>query len=159
MGEREHPAHAGQRSELLQAERERWAEFSTLVRLVPTDRMEEPTVNEDGWSIKDLLWHMASWDAEIGEELEKMCEGTFVDHDWETEAKNASFLEEGRRLDVETVQREWLASHERALAAMNAIADVTPEVEEWFSEAAYKHPDDHLPELRRFVGEQRPRES
>jgi len=34
--------------------------------------MEEPTVNEDGWSIKDLLWHMASWDAEIGEELEKM---------------------------------------------------------------------------------------
>jgi len=121
--------------------------------------MEEPTVNEDGWSIKDLLWHMASWDAEIAGELERMREGTFVDHDWGTEAKNASSLKEGRRWDFETAQRAWLASHERALAAMNALPYVSQVVEKWFSEVAYKHPDDHLPELRQFVGEQRPQES
>ena len=120
---------------------------------VPFDRMDEPTVNADGWSIKDLLWHMGSWDADIAEELGRMSDGTFVDHDWDTEAKNARFLEAGRRLDAETVKASWTASHKRAVEAMAWLPGMTPTVEEWFSETAYKHPDDHLPELRRWVSE------
>jgi len=50
------------KEELLRIERERWIAFSDLVGRVPSDRFEEPTLNSDGWSLKDLLWHMASWD-------------------------------------------------------------------------------------------------
>jgi hypothetical protein len=34
---------------------------------------------------------------------------------------------------------------------MAELLEVTPPVEEWVSELAYGHMDDHLPELRRFV--------
>jgi len=54
----------GRKEGLLRIERERWVAFSELEDRVPGDRSEEPTLNEDGWSVKDLPWHMASWDRE-----------------------------------------------------------------------------------------------
>jgi hypothetical protein len=139
------------RAELLRLERERWSEFRALVDQIPKDRMMDATVNADGWSVKDLLWHMRCWDAEIARELERIRLGTYVDHDYDTDEKNERFLEEGSRLDQEIVLTDWVATRERALKEMAGLPEVTPPVEEWFSELAYKHMDDHLPELRRFV--------
>jgi hypothetical protein len=34
---------------------------------------------------------------------------------------------------------------------MAALSEVSPKAEELFSESAYKHMDDHLPELHQFV--------
>jgi hypothetical protein len=139
------------RRELLRLERERWSELRALVDQIPKDRMMDATVNADGWSVKDLLWHLRCWDAEIARELERIRLGTYVDHDYNTDEKNERFLEEGRRLDQEIVLTDWVATRERALKEMAGLPEVTPPVEEWFSELAYKHMDDHLPELRRFV--------
>jgi hypothetical protein len=61
---------------------------------VPPDRLDEPTLNPDRWSMKDLLWHTGSSDTEIADQLERIRAGTYA--------------------------------------------------------SAYKHTDDHLPELRRF---------
>lgn len=139
------------RGELLRLERERWSELRALVDQIPKDRMMDATVNADGWSVKDLLWHLRCWDAEIARELERIRLGTYVDHDYNTDEKNERFLEEGRRLDQEIVLTDWVATRERALKEMAGLPEVTPPVEEWFSELAYKHMDDHLPELRRFA--------
>jgi hypothetical protein len=139
------------RRELLRLERERWSELRALVDQIPKDRMMDATVNADGWSVKDLLWHLRCWDAEIARELERIRLGTYVDHDYDTDEKNERFLEEGSRLDQEIVLTDWVATRERALKEMAGLPEVTPPVEEWFSELAYKHMDDHLPELRRFV--------
>lgn len=141
------------KEELLRVERERWEEFRALIDRVPPDRMEEPTLNSDGWSVKDLLWHMGCWDGEVARELERVRLGTYVDRDYDTDEENARFLEEGRRTDLVTVRTEWLASRTRALQEMAELPEVTPPVEEWFSESAFRHMDDHLPELRRFVEE------
>ena len=139
--------------ELLRIERERWVQFCELVDRVPADRIDEQTLNPDGWSVKDLLWHIGSWDAEIAGELKRVRLGTYLEHDWDTDATNARFFEEGRRTDLATVRDVWREEREHVLAEMTRVDEVTPPVEEWFSESAYKHMDDHLPELRRFVEE------
>jgi uncharacterized protein (TIGR03083 family) len=139
------------KQELLRIERERWAVFRDLVDRVPSDRFQEPTLNPDGWSVKDLLWHMASWDREAALALEQVRLGTYEDRDWGTEEKNERFLIEGRATDPAAVRAGWLASRERLLAEMASVPEVTPPVEEWFSESAYKHIEDHAPELSSFV--------
>jgi uncharacterized damage-inducible protein DinB len=139
------------KEELFLIERERWVAFADLVDRVPAERSEEPTLDPDGWSVKDLLWHMASWDREAARALEQVRLGTYEDGDWDTEEKNERFLIEGRATDLATVKEEWLASRERVLAEMDAAPEVTAPVEEWFSESAYKHIEDHAQELSRFI--------
>jgi hypothetical protein len=141
------------REELMDLERARWGEFRALVERIPPDRMNEPSLNADGWSVKDLLWHIRCWDGEIGDQLERIRLGTYVDEDYDTDEKNARFVDEGRRTDLATVRTEWLAARARALGEMAGLSEITPPVEEWFSELAYKHIDDHLTELRRFADE------
>jgi hypothetical protein len=139
------------RDELLRVERDRWNEFDRLVRCVPSDRLDEPTLNPDGWSVKDLLWHMGSWDDEIADQLERIRAGTYTEHGWDEDPMNARYLEEGRRSDARSARELCSRARERVRAEMDLQPDLTAAVEDLFSESAYKHMDDHLPELRRFV--------
>jgi hypothetical protein len=83
--------------------------------------------------------------------LEQVRRGTYENGDRGTEEKNERFLIEGRAIDLATVRAEWLASRERVLAEMVAAPEVTASVEEWFSGSAFKHLEDHAPELSRSV--------
>jgi hypothetical protein len=139
------------KQELLEVERSRWREFRDLIDRIPSDRMEEPTLNAEGWSVKDLLWHMRCWNVVIADQLAKIDAGTFEDFDWNTEENNTRFLDEGRRMDPITVQAELVVSREHAVRAMAAMMEVPPRAEELFSETAFKHMDDHLPELHRYA--------
>jgi hypothetical protein len=139
------------KQELLEIERARWSELRDLVDRIPSDRMEDPTLNDDGWSVKDLLWHVRCWNTIVADELQKIQAGTFQDFDWNTEQNNERFLAEGRRMDPLSVQAELVVSREHAVRAMAALMDVPPKAEELFSETAFKHIDDHLPELHRFA--------
>jgi uncharacterized damage-inducible protein DinB len=139
------------KDELLRMERQRWVAFCGLIDRVPADRFEEPALNADGWSVKDLLWHMASWDREAARALEQVRLGTYEDGDWGTEEKNERFLIEGRATDLADVRAEWLAARERIRAAMATAPEVSPPVEEWFSESAYKHIEVHASELTSFI--------
>jgi hypothetical protein len=100
------------KQELLEVERARWREFRDLVDRIPSDRMEDPTLNADGWSVKDLLWHIRCSNAVLADELEKIEAGTFEDFDWKTEENNERFLAEGRRMDPVSVQAELVVSRE-----------------------------------------------
>ena len=139
------------KEQLIGLERERWQEFQSLLDQIPPSGMHTTTLNDDGWSVKDLLWHMRCWDTEITSELKRIRLGTYVDYDYDTDEKNARFFDEGRDVEPMLARTEWRAARERALAEMARLPEVTPPVDEWFSELAYKHMDDHLPELRRFV--------
>jgi len=58
----------------------------------------------------------------------------------------------GRQEGLLRIERErWVASRERVLAEMAAALEVTAPVDEWFSGSAYKHIEDHAPELSRSV--------
>jgi hypothetical protein len=139
------------KQDLLEIERARWRELRDLIDRIPSDRMEDPTVNDAGWSVRDVLWHIRCWNTVVADELGKIETGTSGDFDWRTEENNERFLEEGRRMDALTVQAELAVSREHAVRAMAALIDVPPRAEELFSETAFKHIDDHLPELHRFA--------
>jgi hypothetical protein len=139
--------------ELQQMERARWDEFRRLVDGLTDAQIEEATLNRDGWSVKDLLWHMRCWNDEIAGQLERIRVGSYVDEDYDTDEKNARFFDDGRRKDLTTVRADWLASRDRAVEQLGMQKDVTPPVEEWGSELAFKHMDDHLLELRRLAPE------
>jgi hypothetical protein len=50
----------------------RWREFRDPVDRITSDRMEEPTLNTNGWSVKELLRHMRCWNAIVADELQKI---------------------------------------------------------------------------------------
>jgi hypothetical protein len=112
------------RDELLTLERERWHTLERLLEAVPGPRTTEPSLTREGWSVRDLVWHLACWNEVVREELEKMRLGTF---------------DEG--FDCRDV-----------VLAMERLEDVSPRAIELFSEPAYRHVNDHLPELLRFLG-------
>jgi hypothetical protein len=73
------------------------------------------------------------------------------DFDWNREENNARFLSAGRSVSFEEAVSALETSREAVVLGMRALAEVSPRAVELFSEPAYRHPDDHLPELRLFL--------
>lgn len=141
---------------LTEREGEAWAELRRLVDGLPRERLEEPTVTADGWTVKDVLWHIAHWWDHLAELLDAMREGTFVEppeDDAATDAENARVLEESRSMSLEEVERGLEAARERMLAAWAALPEVDEPAERWFGWETVEHYEEHLADLRRFVGE------
>ena len=79
--------------------------------------------------------------------------GEFDDgFNWETEENNARFLETGRSIPFSESLSALERSRTEVIDAMEQLEEVPPRALELFSEPAYRHVDDHLPELRRFLG-------
>jgi hypothetical protein len=140
------------REELLIRERESWADLKELIDAVPASRTDEPTVNPDGWSPKDVVWHLSCWNDFVRAQLETIRSGTFdADFDWNTEDNNARFLLAGHSVSFFQAVSALQTSREGVVLAMKRLEQVPPQALELFSEPAYRHMDDHLPELRRFL--------
>jgi hypothetical protein len=146
-------AQLNTRRDLLELERDRWTLLQKLLSSVPTSRAEEPSVTPEGWSVRDLVWHLASWNNVVAHQLESMRAGTFDEgFDWNTEENNARFLTSGRSVTHPEALSALEDSRTRVIRAMEQLEEVPPRAVELFSEPAYTHVDDHLPELRRFLG-------
>ncbi len=140
---------------LTERERNAWAELRQLVDGLPRERLEEEAVTADGWTVKDVLWHIAHWWNHFADLLDAMREGTFVEppEDEEaTDAENARVLEESRSMSLEEVERGLEAARERMLAAWEALPEVDEPAERWFGWETYEHYEEHLADLRRFAG-------
>ena len=145
------------RADLLERERDRWTRLRKLLVEVPPSRAEEPTLNPEGWSVRDLVWHMACWNDVVAAQLNLMRAGAFDDRfEWNTEENNARFLEAGRSIPLAQALASLERSRTELVDAMERLDDVPSRALELFSEPAYKHADDHLPELRRFLGKDPP---
>lgn len=134
--------------ELLQQETVAWEELSSLVARLTPEQLEQPGMNEEGWSVKDLLWHYGCWSARTVREIERIREGTYDGYHDETDALNAEFLAEGRRCDLGTVKAEWVSARQMARQAIASLPEASAEAEDWFEESGPVHYRDHLRELR-----------
>jgi hypothetical protein len=141
------------REDLLRSEDRGWNELHSLVETLSRQQMLEPGLTPDGWSVKDLLWHLGAWWAKAGVMLERIRVGTYEGggHGSSVDELNARFLEEGRRLDLATVTAELYAARNHALVEFAALPEVTPEADEWFRESGSEHYDEHLDDLRAWV--------
>jgi hypothetical protein len=141
------------REDLFRSEDRGWNELHSQLETVSRQQMLEPGLTPEGWSVKDLLWHLGAWWAKAGVMLERIRVGTYegAGQGSSVDELNARFLEEGRRLDLATVTTELYAARNHALVEFAALPEVTPEAEEWFRESGPEHYDEHRDDLRTWV--------
>ncbi|HEX9124547.1 MAG TPA: maleylpyruvate isomerase N-terminal domain-containing protein [Actinomycetota bacterium] len=140
-----------ERTRLVGEEEEGWTDLRGLVERLSPEQLEEPGVNDDGWSVKDLLWHLSCWWAEAAHKLEQIRLETYAEQEVPEDDMNARFLEEGRHLARSDVEAQLLAARSRALQELAALPEITTPGAEWFEESGALHYREHLPDLRSWV--------
>jgi hypothetical protein len=141
----------GEAARLISEEERGWAELRVVLRRIPQARLEEPSVTDDGWSPKDVMFHVGAWLALAARQLDRIREGTYAIDGITADERNRDWLALSRTLDVPTVRAELESSRLIAHDALAALPAVTPEAREWFEESAQLHYAEHLPGLVRWL--------
>jgi GTPase len=137
----------------LAAEDRGWTEYHELIDSLTPQQMEQPGYFPEGWSVKDLMAHIASWQAETVQVLEQIRMGTFERQPVDVDAMNERFYEANKDLPLSVVRAESWAARIRMLEEWDALPEVTPEAEEWFVESGPNHYAEHIDRLREWVKE------
>jgi hypothetical protein len=144
------------RQRILIQEDEGWRAFHEALRSIPPERMQEPTVTPEGWSPKDVTFHVAAWLAEACSNLQRMRAGTFDPADDPTREQihrmNAGWFEASRTMDVPTVRAELEAARACMRLAWGELPAVTSDAWSWFDESGPRHYAEHVRDLRRWLG-------
>jgi hypothetical protein len=142
---------------LTEREAEAWAEFRAQVDRLTPEQREQPDANADGWSMRDVLWHIAHWWNDLAGMVEEVNRGgTFVEppeDDEATNADNARILAESRQMTIDAVERRVLVARERLLAAWSTLSELDEALERWFVWETIEHYEEHLDDARRFAEE------
>ncbi|HZD18284.1 MAG TPA: DinB family protein [Actinomycetota bacterium] len=141
------------RDELTRREAGAWDAFLAVVDRVPASDLERPGVNVEGWTVKDLLWHVAYWWDDLTDTLDRVRVGTFeepIDEDG-TDEENAQVLDASRRLPADEVRSGLDAARARMLASWAALPAVDVVAAKHFLWETIEHYEEHEPDLRRFV--------
>lgn len=142
------------RAEHARREAEGWAAFEDVLSRVPEDRLTAPGVLR-GWTVKEMLHHVTGWIRECIVYLDRMRDGTFVDPEETDEwvnARNATFAEEARSLDVASVRSRLDAERDEILRRWHELPEIDDVAVKWFAGETYEHYEEHLPDLRSASG-------
>lgn len=139
------------REDLIRAEDEGWAELNALIDHLSEEQLQEPGLTPGGWSVKDLMWHVACWSAACASRLEEMRLGTFEETEVDEDVTNREWFEVSRGLDLETVRAAWTPARKRMLREFGALEELPPSADQWFEETGPIHYADHLRDLRPWV--------
>lgn len=135
--------------ELLVREARAYAAFEDAVAAVPAERREVPML-PDGWSVKDVLWHVAYWWRDGEQSFRAMRAGTYVhEHssDAQTDATNARVLAESRSMSAAAVEAGLAAARVGVLEAFASVAG-DPAADELFASETIEHYEEHLAAVR-----------
>jgi hypothetical protein len=142
---------------LLEEEDAGWSELHDVVASVPSGRFDEPGVTDEGWSVKDVVFHVSGWLDEAGLRLEQIRAGTFdasADPNRETiEEMNRAWFESSRQMDAAAVRVALESSRARMLGAWTELAEKTPDAWSWFDESGPRHYAEHVKGLRAWMGQ------
>jgi hypothetical protein len=135
------------------------ADTLALIRRIPADALRRPRT-QDAWSIRDVLAHIAAWEAEGARRLALIARGrgeriVWYDTTAELDAFNARALHTAGRLGPAAVLRRLAAARARLLVGLrrlppSALADprhALP-VTRWLREFAWTHEDAHRRAIR-----------
>jgi hypothetical protein len=133
---------------LLDAEEAAWHLLVAEVERFTDEEMERPGVTPDGWSVKDVVFHIGAWAADCGLQLERMRMGTWEAPHEDVERQNREWFELSQTMDLKTVKAELAASRTRMVVEFGTLPEVTPAAIEWFEESGPLHYEAHLADLR-----------
>ena len=136
---------------LLTDEERGWLELTEIFGDVPPDRFDEPSVTDEGWSPKDVMYHVAAWAEEASTVLGRIAAGTHREGDPDTQALNEEWFEQGKELEEDIVRIRFAKSRVAMRQAFSRLADVDATAWEWFEESGPRHYEEHLPDLRAFL--------
>lgn len=139
----------------LEAERRAWQEVEGLVgQLTP----EQASVAGylPGWSVKDMLAHLAGWLAEAGMELEQTEPGS-GNSDLSIDDKNKIFVEANRDQPLSVVLGEAIIARNRMLHDLRALGRIPEPAEDAVRKAGPDHYLEHAARLREWISELRKR--
>jgi hypothetical protein len=138
--------------ERLLAEEERgWLTLTEVFGDVPSDRFDEPTLTAEGWSPKDVMYHVAAWAEEAAKVLGRIAAGTHREGDLDVQSLNEDWFEVGRGLDDDVVRIRCAKRRVAMRQAFISLSEVDANAWEWFEESGPRHYDEHLPDLRAFL--------
>ncbi len=136
---------------LLEEEERGWLELTEAFGEVPPDRFEEPTLNDEGWSPKDAMYHVAAWAEEAAKVLGRVAAGTHRGGSLDVDRMNAGWLEVGRGLEDDVVRIRFAKGRTAMRQAFAGLREVEGTAWEWFEESGPRHYAEHLPDLRAFL--------
>jgi Mycothiol maleylpyruvate isomerase N-terminal domain len=133
-----------------------WERLLRVFASIPEDRFEEMSVTPEGWSPKDVMFHVAYWVGDCADVLERIAAGTWDGGADETpatiEASNREGFERSRRMPASEVRTGFAEGRARMLAAFHALDEVTPGAWEWFEESGPLHYAKHEEDLAAWLG-------
>jgi hypothetical protein len=140
------------RAEGAELEARAWSDFEGRLSPIPRARWEEPDVL-DGWTLKEMLWHVAGWLRTCAETLEAKRDGTVAASTGETvDEKNARFAVEAQRMDAEAVWTGVVDARTRVLRAWSELPEIDRAAARKLADETYEHYPDHLKDLDAFAG-------
>ena len=143
--------------ELLADEDRLWLELTEVFGDVEPERFDEPSVTPEGWSPKDVMYHVAAWAGEAATVLGRIAAGTRTGGDPDTQARNEEWFEVGRGLDDDVVRIRFAKERTAMRQAFTRLPEVDAAAWEWFEESGPRHYEEHLPDLRAFLERGTPR--
>jgi hypothetical protein len=138
------------------------AETLALVRRIPAAALRRPRT-QAAWSVRDVLVHIAAWEAEGARRLALIARGrgdriVWYDTTAELDAFNARVVRAGRRLGLRGVLRRLAAARARLLRGLRrlpatALADPAHAlpVTRWLREFAWTHEGEHRRKVRAWA--------
>lgn len=142
------------RTELADREAEVWAEFEAALSAIPEDRWELEGI-VPGWSVKDLVRHVAGWLEDCVTQLGRIRDGTFEEPDDSppvVDARNEGFAQQARGMTTSQIRSGLLSAHEQVRARWAELPEIDDLAVERFVGETTEHYEEHLPDLRRLAG-------
>jgi Mycothiol maleylpyruvate isomerase N-terminal domain len=140
---------------LLVDEDRQWQTLHEVFARIPAERFEEPGVTPDGWSPKDVMFHVGAWMADCACVLEQIHEGTFdrASEDTKvTQDMNRRWFELSRTMDPKDVRAGFGSARLKMRECFAALPAITPDAREWFEESGPIHYRKHVDDLEAWLG-------
>ena len=123
-----------------------WQQLMTMVNGISEERLTEQGA-VGVWSVKDLLGHIAYWDAVAADNAAQLARGeTVEDEDWQ--ALNERSAAERADWSLDQVRAELERSHARVLDALERYPEISEE--HWAGET-WEHYDEHVIDLNAWL--------
>ncbi len=126
-----------------------WTGLMDVIDGIPANRMDESGVSGE-WSVKDLIGHIAFWDAQAMERVHRRAAGESVGEvDWQ--AMNDREAEAIRTRSLDAVKADLLQTHQQLLTLLRTLPPTDPmtaDVCAFVAGDTYEHYDEHAAEIR-----------
>ena len=126
-----------------------WGRWLESFAGIADDRLSEPGAC-DGWSVKDLIGHVAYWDADALADIERiMTGGSWQPQD--VDARNAAAATANANRGLNELRTEMVRLHDAVVVALRGLAPDDPRTRQICREIAedtWQHYDEHTAHVR-----------